>query len=577
MHVVATAGHVDHGKSTLVAALTGRDPDRYAEEKRRGMTLDLGFAWTTLPSGQQLAFVDVPGHERFVSTMLAGVGPVPAVVFVVAADEGWQPQSQEHADAIDAMGASHGLLVVTKSDLADPAPALAQARERLGATSLSGIDHLAVSARDPASMTALRDALDGVVATLPEPDLEAPVRLWVDRVFSIRGAGIVVTGTLPQGVVRVGDRLCVVPTGSEVVVRGLESMERPEQQVRSVARAAVNLRGASRDDLARGMALVTPDAWTVTRDVDVLVEDSPRLPARLMVHIGSAAVSARCRPLGDRALRLRLETPMPLHVTDRLVLRDPGRHEVLGGAVIADVRPPDLRRRGAAVRRAQQLPGLLTADAAVAQRGAVTARELVAAGHQPPVAARAIGEWWVSPRALEDWQRQLAALLRERAGRSQGVTVEDVSRQLAIPDTSIAAAVVAGVDGLEVTGGYVRRRGDEPPESPAMSTLRARLAAEPLAAPEASEVSLDPAELALAVRAREILHLGHGVYVGPQAPTVALERLRSLTGPFTMAEARTALGTTRRVAVPLLEHLDALRRTRRVDGQLRVVVAEPEP
>src|SRR5687767_13281960 len=193
MDVIATAGHVDHGKSALVRALTGMEPDRWAEERRRGLTIDLGFAWTTLPSGRRLAIVDVPGHERFIGNMLAGVGSVPATLVVVAADDGWSAQTAEHVAVLDALGVRDGLLVVTKSDLADAAPVLADVHERLAATTLAHVPGLAVSAHTGTGMPELRAALDALVAGLPPADAEAPVRLWIDRAFTIRGAGTVVT------------------------------------------------------------------------------------------------------------------------------------------------------------------------------------------------------------------------------------------------------------------------------------------------------------------------------------------------------------------------------------------------
>src|SRR5215469_7727674 len=185
MHVVVTAGHVDHGKSALIRALTGMEPDRWAEERRRGMTIDLGFAWLTLPSGEQLAFVDVPGHERFVTNMLAGAGPVPAVLFVVAADEGWMPQSAEHLAVVSALGIRHGLLAVTKSDVADPAAATADAVAQIARSSLGEVPGIAVSAVTGAGLPVLAGALDDLVQTLPRPDPGAPVRIWVDRSFSM--------------------------------------------------------------------------------------------------------------------------------------------------------------------------------------------------------------------------------------------------------------------------------------------------------------------------------------------------------------------------------------------------------
>src|SRR5579859_948135 len=269
MQVVATAGHVDHGKSTLIRALTGMEPDRWAEERRRGLSIDLGFAWLTLPSGERLAFVDVPGHERFVPNMLAGVGPVPAVMFVVAADEGWMPQSAEHLAAIDALGITRGLLVVTRADLADPGPALREAAERIRGSSLGQVDSLAVSGVTGRGMDELRAALGRLVDGLPAGDPGAPVRLWVDRSFSIRGSGTVVTGTLPAGTIRTGQELLLAPSMRPARVRGIESMNESVASVTGVARVALNLRGLPADVPARGMALVDAGRWTMTRLADV--------------------------------------------------------------------------------------------------------------------------------------------------------------------------------------------------------------------------------------------------------------------------------------------------------------------
>src|SRR5580693_7216748 len=229
MHVVVTAGHVDHGKSALIRALTGMEPDRWAEERRRGMTIDLGFAWLTLPSGSQMAFVDVPGHERFVTNMLAGAGPVPAVLFVVAADEGWMPQSAEHLAALHALGISRGLLVVTKSDLADPAPAMAQAAAQIARSSLGQVPAVAVSSVTGAGMTELAAALDELAVSITDPDPGAPVRIWIDRAFSVSGSGTVVTGTLPAGTVHRDDEMVITPSMRPVRIRDLQSLGEPAQ------------------------------------------------------------------------------------------------------------------------------------------------------------------------------------------------------------------------------------------------------------------------------------------------------------------------------------------------------------
>ncbi|WP_415823005.1 GTP-binding protein, partial [Mycobacterium senriense] len=328
MFVLATAGHVDHGKSTLLQRITGMRPDRLAEERRRGLTIDLGYAWTEI-DGRQLAFVDVPGHERFVANMLAGVGAVPAVVFVVAATEGWMPQSEEHLAALDALGVGHGLLVISKADLADPGPAAAQASERLAATSLAGIP-VAIGTdldRVRAELVALTDRLSA-------PDPGADVRLWVDRSFTVRGAGTVVTGTLAAGTVRVGDEL--EHAGRRVTVRGLQSLGRAADAVGPVSRVALNLRGVDRHDIGRGDTVRTPGAWLDTAEIDVALRSADTLHRQLVLHIGSAAVPVLVRRLGPAGARLRLARPLPLRVGDIGLLRDPGEHRIAAGVEVLD-------------------------------------------------------------------------------------------------------------------------------------------------------------------------------------------------------------------------------------------------
>ncbi|WP_245159142.1 selenocysteine-specific translation elongation factor, partial [Blastococcus sp. TF02A_35] len=361
MDVIATAGHVDHGKSALVRALTGMEPDRWAEERRRGLTIDLGFAWTTLPSGRRLAVVDVPGHERFVGNMLAGVGSVPAALVVVAADDGWSAQTAEHVAVLDALGVRHALLAVTKSDLADAAPVLADVRERLAATSMGDVHGIAVSSVTGAGLPQLTTALEALLAGLPAPDAAAPVRLWIDRAFTITGAGTVVTGTLAAGSVTAGDRFLL--GDREVAVRGVHSLGEPVERAAATARVALNLRGVSVDDISRGDALLTPGAFRATDVVDLTLDAEPdgQLPAEPVVHVGSATVGARLRPLDGAAVRLRLTRPLPLRVGDRLLLRDPGARRVLG-ADVRDVDPPELRRRGAARQRVRGAEEGLQAD-----------------------------------------------------------------------------------------------------------------------------------------------------------------------------------------------------------------------
>ncbi|MDP9394780.1 MAG: selenocysteine-specific translation elongation factor, partial [Actinomycetota bacterium] len=342
MYVVATAGHVDHGKSTLVRTLTGMEPDRWAEERRRGLTIDLGFAWTHLHGTGDVAFVDVPGHERFVGNMLAGVGSVPAALVVVAADEGWMPQTEEHVAVLDALGVRHAVLALTRADLVEPTRLTevgTEVAERLSGTSLGRLQPVAVSAPQGRGVDELRHALAGMLAKLPAPDAAAPVRLWVDRSFTVRGSGTVVTGTLAGGTLAEGDELLLTSSQApprSVRVRAVQSLGRPVPRAEAVARVAVNLRGIEHREIRRGEALLAPGAWWMTSSVDVLL-DAPVEDISVVAHIGSAAVPTRVRPLGPGSLRLAFTRPLPLRVGDVVLLRDAGRHLVLGGAVVADV------------------------------------------------------------------------------------------------------------------------------------------------------------------------------------------------------------------------------------------------
>ncbi|RNI03028.1 selenocysteine-specific translation elongation factor [Micromonospora aurantiaca] len=586
MWVVATAGHVDHGKSTLVRALTGMEPDRWAEERRRGMTIDLGFAWTTLPSGGTLAFVDVPGHERFVPNMLAGIGPVPAALIVVAADEGWMPQSAEHLAALHALGVSYGLLAVTRADLADPGPAAARALAEIAATSLGAVEAVPVSAVTGAGLPELRAALDRLTARLPDPALDAPVRLWVDRAFTVRGSGTVVTGTLGGGRLRAGDELELAATGEAVRVRGLHSLGVARTDVEAVARAAVNLRGLPRDRVGRGDALLTPGRFGRTDLLDVRLSGDPAadLPATLTLHVGSAAVPARVRPLGPDTVRLRLARPLPLLIGDRALLRDPGRHHVAGGVTVLDVDPPPLRRRGAAAARTAVLAGL---DGRPDLAGELRRRRLVRAGDLirmgvPPTATPVAGQWLADP---EHW-RDLGRRLTEEVARytaehplAAGVPVDVLRHRLDLPERALVTALLRPP--LRLRDGLVTAapQGTLPdPVAQAVDRVRAEYGDRPFQAPEAhhlADLGLGPREIGAAVRAGALLKLAENVVLLPGAPDDAVRVLAGLPQPFTLSAARQALGTTRRVAVPLLELLDRRGATRRLPDDAREVVRPP--
>ena len=558
MFVIATAGHVDHGKSTLVHRLTGMWPDRLAEEQRRGLTIDLGFAWTEI-DGRELAFVDVPGHERFVANMLAGVGPVPAVMFVVAATEGWMPQSEEHLAALQALGVQHALVVISKADLADPQPAIDQVRERFaGAPVVLGTD-----------LDRVRAGLVALVDRLPEPNRDSDIRLWVDRSFTVRGAGTVVTGTLAAGTIRVGDEL--EHAGRRVTVRGLQSLGRDETEVGALARVAVNLRGVDRQHIGRGDTVRTPGAWLDTAEIDVALRCAGELHRNLVLHVGSAAVPVYVRPLGTAA-RLRLARPLALRIGDIGLLRDPGEHRIAAGVEVLDVCPPPLRRRGAARARADEL-------ATGRARPPVCARanELRAMGFA--MTGLPVGEWIVDQQWWAERRQQMMTAVQRWATEhdiAAGMPLETLRQQVGLPAVELVAKLLEGT-GLQVADGLVRQPGAAlPPRvDKAVRTVEEWLAADPFRAPEADELAelkLGTREVAAAVRAGRLTRIADGVVLGPDVFDRAAAVLKTLPQPFTVSDARRALGTTRRVAVPLLEQLDARRITRRGDDSTRTVV-----
>ena len=562
MHVIATAGHVDHGKSALLKALTGMEPDRWEEERRRGLTIDLGFVWTRGAHGP-IAFVDVPGHERFVGNMLAGVGPVPAVLFVVAADEGWMPQSEEHLVALDALGVREGLVVITKSDVMEPELAAEEAMERLRGTSLADAGWLGVSARTGEGIDKLRTALDDLVAGLPPGDPLAPVRLWVDRGFTIHGAGLVVTGTLAAGTIRTGDTLELAGAQKRYVVREIQSLNEHVTSASGVSRVALNLRGAHRGEIRRGDALMTPGTYRSTAALDIRTRlcDPTDLPADLLVHVGAATVEAHLRPLGPDTARLTLSAPLPLRAGDRLVLRPSAG--VAGGAVVLDADPPRLGRRGAARARALALDSYAEVPDAAAElrrRGIIRQDALRVMGFTPPVEPLA-GDWLVDPVLADELRARLATLTG-----GDPLKVEDARKVLNLPDARLVAPLLG--PGLEIRDGTIVRAGATDTLTPvvrqALSALESRLPGfAVLDEPTLATSGLGPAEIAAAVRNGRMVRLAPDVVLLATAMEAALTVLAALPQPFTVSEAREALHTNRKVIVPLLEHLALKGITRR--------------
>ncbi|HEY7324575.1 MAG TPA: SelB C-terminal domain-containing protein [Streptosporangiaceae bacterium] len=615
-HVIAAVGQGGHGKTALIHALTGTVPDEQVPDGR-GATIGQGSGSLTLPSGTRLAVADVAGPARVISTLMAGTGVVPAVIFVVAADEGWMPQSAEHAALVSALDIRHGLLVVTKSDRADPAPVLAEASARLGETTLGDVRAVTVSCVTRAGFPDLVTALDDLCARLPGPDPGAAVRVWIDGAAAdADGGSTVVTGTLPAGTVHTHDELLVTPSMRPVRIRELISPGDRLEAVAGAAHVVMAVRGAGEDVLHRGMALVQPGRWTLTDVIDVRVgavrpasgaqtwvpgqrEDAMpgQLARTVTLHIGSARVPARVRPLGSGVARLTLAEPLPLHAGERVLLREYGGRRTgsgpaVAGSVVLDVAPPPLTRRGAAAAAARQLaawPDRPTAAELLARHGLMRASVLLAMGIPelpPPVA----GEWLADSERWRALGHQLGEVLAGHAAvepLAAGLPVEAARAALDLPDRRLVAALARPPFRISSGAVHIAPAVPQPnstkpettlPEAAlaAVRVLRADLQIAPFMSPDANrlrKLGLDAAAIAAAVSAGELIRIGEHVVLAPGADLAAAQILAGLEQPFTAAQARQALGTTRRTVIPLLEFLDVAGLTERLADDRRMVRA----
>jgi selenocysteine-specific elongation factor len=610
MHVVITVGHADAGRSALIQALTGMVPRQIAAPDRAG--IDPDYAWLTMPSGEQAALVDVPGHDRFIGSVLTGSGPAPAVMFIVAADQGWMPQEAAHLALVSAVGIKHALLVVTNCDRADPAPVLADATARIARCAPADVAAVTVSSDTGAGLPELVTALDELCARLPAPDPGAPARIWIDRSIPMTSGGTVVMGTLPDGTLHKDEELVLTPAMRPVRVRELRSLGSPADTVTGTARVALDVRGAGRNPVRRGMALVQPGRWTLTDVIDVRVgpalapgaggdwtaahgaqQVTPGQLARsVILHVGSARAVARVRPLGAGLARLSLAEPLPLHVGDRVLLRDPstrrpGSWPAVAGAVVLDVVPPPLARRGAAAAAARQLaswPDQPTAAELLARHGLLRGSALYAMG-VPELPEPVAGEWLADPDHWRGLGHHLGEVLAAHAAAeplTTGMPIEAAQAALDLPDrrlvTALARAPFRISCGVVQIGAPPIAPGKQLPEAvlAAIQVLRADLVAAPFASPDAGrlrKLGLDARSIAAAVHAGELMRISDQVVLAPGADLAAAAILAALEQPFTAAQAREALGTTRRTAIPLLEYLDSAGLTERLADDRRLVKA----
>ena len=612
-HVVGTAGHVDHGKSALVRALTGIDPDRLAEERRRGMTIELGFAAWTLPDGARVGIVDVPGHHRLVRTMIAGAQGVDLVLLVVAADEGVMPQTREHLDICELLDIRSAVVALSKADLVD-AETLALAREdiddTLASTPFAGAPVVPVSAVDGRGLQELAEVVGAALASAsPAPDRGRP-RLFVDRAFALPGFGPIVTGTLEGGSLHAGDEVVVLPEGRRARVRGLQRHGEDLAGAAPGGRTAVNLAGVDLRDLRRGQAVVRPGGVPAVRRLDVRLRSLPGAPpglrhgAAVGVHLGTTEVAARLWLLDQDRLergsqgwaQLRLATPVPAVPGDRLVIRSPGRSATLGGGLVVATDARTHRRRDPVVAAAMERRATLLADALVQEElrasrlgmdvaglsratGCSAAEVEAALGQLGSKVVRA-GRRHLAREAWDGLAARSTALLEGFHAAEplrRGMPPQEWRSRLRLPaelsadvlHRLAAGGVVRVEDGAVRLPGHASR-GDAAAAGRALELLRAagldppgpaRLAAEGLTPPLLRHL----VESGAVIRLSADVLLAAEVFEGARQVVVDLLAER---GAATVAEIRDTLGATRRVVVPLLEVLDARRVTRR-DGDLR--------
>jgi selenocysteine-specific elongation factor len=581
MPLIGTAGHVDHGKSTLIQALTGRDPDRWDEEKRRGLTIDLGFAWTTLDDVTEVSFVDVPGHERYLKNMLAGIEAIDVALFVVAADEGWMPQSEEHLAVLDLLGVTSGIVALTKIDMVDDdlvELATLEIDEKLTGTTLADSPVVPVSAKTGEGLDQVREALGTLVASVETTSRDRP-RLWVDRSFSVTGAGTVVTGTLLDGALSVDDAVMVYPRGMSGRIRGIQSHERDHTQVEPGRRVALNLGAIDTSDVRRGDMIGKLDQWEDSSKAVVRIRPAryaEELDQRgaFQIHLGSAVQQVEIVGLdGDLAV-LKLARPLPIAVGDRFILRDTGRKLVVAGGRILDPSPP---RTSVAL----QLSANIDPDADVNQiatslldmRGLDSVSRLArqtAGGIADGVQA---DDWIVShvnAERLAEKARDLVERWHEENPLRTGLQIATLAGHLGIPH-EIAEILVDRSPELTRLGPDVSITGRqiEVPEEDEADWERARSVLETgLTVPLIEQLEINPELLHLKIRSGELIKVSEDLAFLPSQIEQIVGVIRSLPDGFTVADFRDAADLSRKYAVPILEWADREGVTiRRGDGR----------
>ena len=614
MYTIGTAGHVDHGKSTLIQALTGIDPDRLREEKERGLTIDLGFAWLSLPSGKEISIVDVPGHERFIKNMLAGVGGIDAALLVIAADEGVMPQTREHLDILDLLRVPAGIIVMTRCDLVEDEEWLQlveeEARETVAETVLADSPLVRVSAVTGQGLDALRAALDALLAeTAAKRDVGRP-RLPIDRAFTLSGFGTIVTGTLLDGQLQVGDDVQFVPGNVSGRIRGLQSHKHALESALPGNRVAVNVGGVDTDDVYRGQVLTLPQRLAATRFADVRVRVLPAAPRPLAhgtvvaFHSGTMETLARVRlldretipPGADGLAQLLLVKPVCLSKGDLFIIRQLSPACTLGGGEVLDPYPPRHKRFAHDVIAALATLERGSPDdvvlQALRQREPCTRAEI--AGVLPHTAAEIdeilarllgaelavdLGRSLYSAAGWTEITARVTALLQgfhERYPLRNGQGKEEVRRQLGLHSRVFNEVIqrLSADEAVAEEQGALRlfgfRIGLDARQEETANALLAALEREPFAPPSLAEVrktlALDEDFLTVLAAQGRIIRLDTDLVYSRKAYAQAVARVREFLGRegrATVAQVRDAFGTSRKYVLPLLEQMDRDGVTRR--------------
>lgn len=569
MPVIGTAGHVDHGKSTLIREITGRNPDRWAEERARGLTIDLGFAWVTLPDGTEVSFVDVPGHERFLKNMLAGIEAVDVALFVVAADEGWMPQSEEHLAVLDLLEVQRGVVAVTKADAVDPdllELAIAEATEQLRGTSLQAASIVAVSAVTGVGLSTLLDEL--VIQVPPSvPESDRP-RLWVDRSFPVAGAGTVVTGTLLDGPLAVDDSVTVLPDAKSARIRGIQSHETSLDRVGPGRRVALNLGGLDHHAVKRGDMVGLEGQWALTTRFAVslrtarFVDHFDRRGA-YQLHLGSSSHRVEIIGLDGEVAVLSVEAPLPLTVGDRFIIRDTGRQVVVAGGRVLDPAPGRTRRtlsRVAGFDPAAAPDAIADALLRMRQHDQMSRLAAHSRGGTPREAI-VIGDLAITTEMLEILTTKSLVLVgaeHEAHPLRPGLPLATLAERLGAT-AAVAERVVGDSGEMQRVGPDVALSGHRPGLTHAQEEawLEARnQLAQGLTVPLESELGLETDIVGLMLRSGDLVRVATDLVYLPEQIEQIKGTMRAIEGDFTVAEFRDAAGLSRKYAVPLLEWAD---------------------